>query len=140
MNTRCANPLGKERHKVEKENGELKPKSLVIISDNPNHDTFAVHQYQEIVIEYLEQHFELIPKIIYTSDGASQHSQNKSNFANILRHEEDFEIPAEWLYHATAHGEGACDGIGANLKRGAKRAILERTSQHHILTAQASYE
>ncbi|KAJ8665953.1 hypothetical protein QAD02_007615 [Eretmocerus hayati] len=73
-------------------------------------------------------------------DGASQHFKNKSNFANIVKHEEDFGILAECHYRATAHGEGACDGIGANLKRGAKRASLQRTSQNHILTAQALYE
>ncbi|KAJ8672125.1 hypothetical protein QAD02_003384 [Eretmocerus hayati] len=122
------------------ENGELKHYNLAMIPDNLNHDTFAVHQFQEIIIEYLKQHFELISKIIYVSDEHSHHSEDGSNFANILKHEEDFGIPARWHHHATAHGKRTCDGIGANLKRGAKRASLQRTSQNHILTAQALYE
>ncbi|KAJ8672060.1 hypothetical protein QAD02_003319 [Eretmocerus hayati] len=35
---------------------------------------------------------------------------------------------------------GACDGIGANLKRGAKQASLQYSSQHHILTPQSLFE
>ncbi|KAJ8943495.1 hypothetical protein NQ318_016275 [Aromia moschata] len=31
---------------------------------------------------------------------------------NLLYHEEDFGIKAEWNFFATAHGKGACDGIG----------------------------
>ncbi|KAJ8673002.1 hypothetical protein QAD02_004263 [Eretmocerus hayati] len=37
-------------------------------------------------------------------------------------------------------GKGACDGIGANLKRGAKQASLQCSSQHHILTPQSLFE
>ena len=50
--------------------------------------------------------------------------KNKSNFQNLLFHEKDFPkgVTAEWNFHATAHGKGACDGIGANLKGSAKRA------------------
>ncbi|KAJ8685193.1 hypothetical protein QAD02_020986 [Eretmocerus hayati] len=84
-------------------------------------------------------HYEFID-FLCDSDGAGQHFKNGSNFANTLKREEDARILAEWHYHATAHGRGSCDGIGAYLNRGAKRATLQRTSQNHILTAQALYE
>ena len=38
--------------------------------------------------------------------------RSKSSFANSHAHEEDFDIPAEWHFHGTAHSKGACDGIG----------------------------
>ena len=38
-----------------------------------------------------------------------------------------------------AHRKGACDDIGANLKRGAKRASLQVSSSNHILTPEELY-
>ncbi|KAJ8675721.1 hypothetical protein QAD02_011507 [Eretmocerus hayati] len=122
------------------ENGELKHKSLAIISDNLAHDTYSVYQYQKIIIEYLRENFELVMKIFYVTDEASRHFKNKSNFANLVAHTKDFGVVAEWHFHATAHGKGACDGIGANLKRGAKQASSQCSSQHHILTPQSLFE
>uniref|UniRef100_A0ABD2WEB3 Uncharacterized protein n=1 Tax=Trichogramma kaykai TaxID=54128 RepID=A0ABD2WEB3_9HYME len=114
-----------------KEKNEEKHKSLAIISDNLAHDTVAVYVYQKIIIEYLKNSFE--PKrIFYFIDGAAQHFKNKNNFQNLLHHKEDFGIPAEWHFSATAHGKGACDGIGANIKRGARRASLQLISKNHI--------
>ncbi|KAJ8677797.1 hypothetical protein QAD02_013584 [Eretmocerus hayati] len=121
-------------------NGELKHRSLAIISDNLAHDTYSVHQYQKIIIEYLKKNFELVTNIFYVTDGASQHFKNKSNFTYLVAHEKDFGVVAEWHFHATAHGKGACDGVGANLKRGAKQATLQCSSQHHILTLQSLFK
>ncbi|KAJ8667533.1 hypothetical protein QAD02_009196 [Eretmocerus hayati] len=122
------------------ENGELKHRSLAIISDNLAHDTYSVYQYQKIIIEYWKKNFEVVTKIFYVTGGASQHFKNKSNFANLVAHEKDFGVVAEWHFHATAHGKGACDGIGANLKIGAKQASLQCSSQHYMLTPQSLFE
>ena len=74
------------------------------------------------------------------TDGAGQHFKNKGGFANLQVHEEDFDIPAEFHFHGTAHGKGACDGIGANIKRFAARSSLQRSSKHHILTPQVLFQ
>lgn len=121
-----------------KDNNELKHLSIAIISDNLNHDTVSVYEYQKIIISHLKTLF-TVKKIYYLTDGAGQHFKNKSNFQNLLYHEKDFGIPAEWIFHATAHGKNACDGIGANLKRGAKRASLQLSSNQRILTPQDLY-
>lgn len=115
------------------ENNELKHKSLAIISDNLCHDTIAVYVYQKIIIDYLKKDFDP-KKIYYVSDGAAQHFKNKTSFHLLLLHEKNFGMPAEWHFHATAHGKGACDGKGANLKRGARRSSLQLSSGNHILT------
>lgn len=122
-----------------KEKDEIKHKSIAILSDNLKHDTTAVYQYQTLIIEYMKTHFKP-KKIYYFSDGAPQHFKNKYNFTNLLYHKDDFGIFAEWHFHATAHEKGPCDGIGRNLKRLARKASLQRSSQNSILTAAALFE
>ena len=71
-----------------KNGGELKHRSIAIISDNLAHDTVAVHEYRKIIINYLKNNFDP-KKIYYFTDGARQHFKNKSNFANLQAQEED---------------------------------------------------
>lgn len=66
------------------------------------------------------------------SDGAITQYKNKNNLINLSHHEEDFNIAAEWHFHATSHGKGACDGVGGTFKRGAYRYSLTRDQfKHH---------
>lgn len=125
-------------YKVDNED-DLQHDSIAIISDSLNHDTVAVYEFQKIIVKYLSEH-DVRKKIIYFTDGASQHFKNKHNFTNLMYHEKDFNIPAEWHFHATAHGKGPCDGIGGNLKRLAARASLQASSQNQILTPEALYQ
>lgn len=97
-----------------------------------------MYRYQKIIIDYLKKEFNP-KKVYYVSDGAAQHFKNKTNFHLFLNHEQEFGFPAEWHFHATAHGKGACDGIGANLKRGARRSSLQLSSGNHILTPEDLY-
>lgn len=59
---------------------------------------------------------------------------------NLMHHAEDFGIEAEWFCHATAHGKGACDGVGAIVKREATRASLQAQPSEAILTSQGLYK
>lgn len=108
------------------------------MSDNLKHDTVAVYAYQKLLVEYLKKTFKL-SKMIYFTDGATQHFKNKFNFQNLLHHEKDFGVPAEWHFHATAHGKGPCDGIGGNLKRLARLASLKASSKEQILNCNSFY-
>ncbi|KAG8233374.1 hypothetical protein J437_LFUL005836 [Ladona fulva] len=96
--------------------GKVTCKSFVCISECVKDDTVAVHLFQN-------------------SDGAPTHYKNLKNFINICHHEEDFHIPAEWHFFATAQGKGPCDGVGGTLKRLATRASLQHLREDHILTA-----
>ena len=60
-----------------------------------------------------------------------------SYFVNVLNHENNFGVPAEWHFLATSHGKGPYDGIGGTIKRLAARARLQRTL---ILTPREFYE
>lgn len=115
-------------------------KSIVVFSDNLSHDTIAVYCIQKIIINYLQNSFDCVKKVIYFTDGAAQHFKNKYNFQNLIHHYEDFSVEVEWHFHATAHGKNACDGIGASVKSNARRASLRKISDNYILTPQNLYE
>lgn len=117
---------------------EVKHRSILILSDCLSHDTAAVYVSQKIIMQQIRKDCN-VQKIIYFTDGAKQHYKNCFNMANLMHHEDDFGVKAEWHFHATAHGEGACDGVGAALKRGATRASLQVSATHTILTPKALF-
>lgn len=122
-----------------KEGPVVKHKSFIFLSESLKHDTSAVYAIQTLFIPEIQRNVKKVNKIIYTSDGAKQHFKNKFQIANLIQHKEDFSIDAEWHYSATAHGKGACDGIGATFKREAYRASLTAKPQNAILTPQKLY-
>ena len=99
--------------RVEFQTCQQTDRSLAMLSDSLTHDTIAVYEFQKIITHYLKEDFQP-RKMIYFTDGAAQHFTNKYNFINLLHHEMDFGIPAEWHFYVTAHGKGRCDGIGGN--------------------------
>ncbi|XP_044594854.1 uncharacterized protein LOC123272219 [Cotesia glomerata] len=123
-----------------KVNNKLEHKSLVIISDSNKHDAVVVHVFIEIITDYVKSLPERCNKIYYFSDGAPQQFKNFKNFVNLYYHEDDFDIPAEWHFFATAHGKGPCDGIGGILKRLAARASLQLAVDKQITTPEELFE
>lgn len=120
---------------------ELKHSSLVLLSDCTTHDTAAVYIMQTTLIPVIKEVHPKVKKIIYVTDGAKQHYKNRFQMMNLMHHEEDFDLKGEWHFQATAHGKGACDGIGATLKREATRACLQaKSTKEAILTSQDLYE
>lgn len=118
---------------------KIEHKSFIFLSDCTQHDTSAVYTVQRLLIPELKKLLQ-VEKIIYFSDGAKQHFKNRYQIKNLMNHEKDFGITAEWHYHATAHGKNACDGIGATFKREAARASLFVKSVDAILTAARLYD
>jgi hypothetical protein len=43
---------------------------------------------------------------------------------NLIHHKQDFGIDASWVFSASGHGKGPCDGIGATVKSTATRSCL----------------
>ena len=119
--------------------------SYVVISESLHHDTTAVFLYQKCFIKFLKaflatSSFRQLCKVIYFSDGAGSQYKNRKNFTNLCHHEEDFGIPAEWHFTATAHGKGACDGIGGTVKRLAARASLQKPFNDQIMTPRQLFD
>lgn len=123
-------------------NEGLQHKSFVIISENLQHNTVAVHLFQKKLISRLFEFFgsEVIKKMIYFTGGASAQYKNKSNFINLTHHFDDFNVEVEWHFFPTSHGKSPCDGIGGTVKRCAARASLQRPNENHILTPRQLFE
>ena len=77
---------------------------------------------------------------VYFSDGAVSQYKNKKNFLNLVNHNDDFGMPAEWHFFATSHGKGPCDKLGGTVKRLAAMASLQKTQNDQIQTPQQLYD
>ena len=84
--------------------------------------------------------FPEIQKIIYFNDGSAAQYKNLKNFTNLIHHENDFVIKAEWNFFATSHGKNAYDGVGGTIKRLAARASLQRAVYNQILMSKQPSE
>lgn len=115
--------------------GELCHENVVIISDCLSHDSVAVYICNSILTEHIKKHHD-VEKIIYISDGAKQQFKNRFNIKNLMKHNSDFGLKAEWHFHVTAHGKGPHDGLGAAVKIKARRASLQASPVNSILTAE----
>jgi len=123
-----------------KENNIQQHINFVVFSEYINHDATGVHLYNSKMIDFLKTKFGAhnVKKLYYFSDGAGSQYKNKFNFVNLLNHQKDFGIQAEWHFFATAHGKGACDGIGGCIKRHAYRASLQNNTK--ITTTRELFE
>ena len=117
-----------------KEDSELKHESCVFLANSLKHDTSSVYTIQNLSIPEIKRKVKKLKKIIYVTDGAKQHFKNRFQIANLLHHEKDFGIEAEWHFCATAHGKSCYDGLGAIFKREAYRASLKAKPKDAILT------
>ena len=86
-----------------------------MISNDLNHKTEAVACFQTKLITYLKDKHPNVEQIHYFSDGSGEQFKNCKNFANIIRHEQDYGLKCKWNFFATAHGKGAVDGVGAGI-------------------------
>lgn len=118
---------------------ELKHKSIVLLSNSTTHDTAAVNVMQQTIMPEIRVICPQVRKIIYVTDGAKQHFKNRFQMHNLMHHIQDYGIEAEWHFHATAHGKGACDGLGAAVKREATRASLQADSNAAILDVETLF-
>ena len=122
------------------DNGQLHHTCFVVVSENTDHNTIAVHLFQKKLIEFLSITFRKPKKIFYFSDGCAAQYKNRKNFINLCHHAEDFNVLAEWHFFATSHGKTAADSVAGTLKRMAAKASLQRPNEDQILNAKKLYE
>lgn len=116
-----------------KDGDEVKCLSFCALSDCLKHDTVAVHAFLNSLLQILKENFPQLRKIKYFSDGAASQYKNCKNLINLVYHDTDFAISAEWHFFATSHGKSPCDGIGGTVKRLVARASLQATTSNQIL-------
>eukprot|EP00731_Ephydatia_muelleri_P033645 Em0034g27a len=119
--------------------GVLQSLNFVVISNCLVHDSVAVHLFVRKLLEFLTAKI-VVEKVYYFSDGAASQYKNRKNFVNLAFHMEDFKLPAEWHFFATAHGKGPYDGLGGTVKRGAATASLQRPLEDQIQSPMQLYE
>lgn len=104
---------------------KIVPYSMCVFSDSLNHDSTTVNSFLDLVISYVKSIVPQVDVIKYFTDGSASKYKNYKNFANLLHHEEDFGMRAEWNFFATSHGKGPCDGMDGAIKRLAYRYSLQ---------------
>ena len=117
-----------------KEEGEVRPYSFCVLSDDLNHDASFVYETQASLTQIIRENHPDLKHIKYFSDGCAGQYKNYKNFMNLCHHLRDFGLSAEWVFHATSHGKTACDGVGGTVKRLTARASLQRPVNDQILT------
>ncbi|XP_060780327.1 uncharacterized protein LOC132888272 [Neoarius graeffei] len=91
--------------------GNLVSISLCVISECLKHDTTTVHAFIGKVLAHLKQTLPHLKKVLYFSDGAASQYKNYKNFSNLLHHQNDFNLEAEWHFFATSHRKSPCDEV-----------------------------
>ena len=119
---------------------EVKHQSFLIISDTHLHDTYSFHVFRCKVLEQLKEKYPHFKKISYFSDGCSGQYKNFKNFALLCRHNEEFNLEANWHFFATSHGKNACDSICGVVKKQARMYSLKNAYGKQIQTPWDLYE
>jgi hypothetical protein len=65
--------------------------NLVMVSDCLKHDSILLHTFQQHLMKFIQNTFELpLKKMVYFSDRSAAQYKNRRNFLNITCHNEDF--------------------------------------------------
>ena len=114
--------------------------SICVVSDCMQHDSITVHAFITVVLNHLKTILPYLKQVNYFSDGAASQYKNFKNLSNLVFHEQDHGLRAEWHFFATSHGKSPCDGIGGTVKRLVARASLHAATTNHILTAHQLFQ
>lgn len=107
--------------------GAIKNQSFCTVSDNADHQAFAVWAHLEPVLIELSSKFPKVDTLHFFSDGPSSQYKNRFNLYFLMT-----KIPiffnnisnVTWNYSESGHGKGPMDGVGGTLKRKADAIVL----------------
>lgn len=105
-----------------------KTSSVAVISDDRGHDSAHALLAMSKIIQKLQTQAQ---KITIISDGAPSHFKNRYQLFELTKS----PVPIEWVFSATGHGKGPCDGIGGLLKHHATKHNLSSPSTAAIQNA-----
>ena len=114
--------------------GTLYCESYCDISDYLKHNQTAVHCFLSKLLPTICSKHPHLQNIKYFSDGAISQYKNYKSLVNLMFHEHDHQLKAEYHFFATSHGQSPCYGISGTIKREAALASLQATVKGHILT------
>ena len=89
--------------------------NFAVISDDLLHDTAHAHLAMMTIESFTATlHGRIFQSITYVSDGAASHFKNRFQLYELKTISSDTE--RKWIFTATSHGKGPCDGIGGLVK------------------------
>ena len=97
----------------------------VLCSNDLTHDKNTIFFYNSYIINDLKSKDLIFDMVHYWSDGPSSQFKNQHNFTNLLLHQKDHGMPADWNFFATSHGKGENDGAGGDVKNAVWRKVLQ---------------
>ena len=120
--------------------GKLAHKSYACISDLKTHDTIMMHSFLKHYEHYITNKFPFLRKVFYFKDGSASQHKNFKNLTNLIFHQNNFHIQAEWTFFATTPRKNACDRVGGTIKRLAAHASLQCPFSNQILTPKQLFD
>lgn len=100
-----------------KKGGQNHKKNFAFISEVVEHNSKFVRAVQMQLIQEVKTLTPGLSKMYYATDGAASQYKNKTKIYYLSTHYKKFGVHGVWLFHATSHGKGPCDGIGGTTKR-----------------------
>ena len=102
--------------------------SMVLLSDNNDHEKTTVVPYTAYVFNYIKEHFEdNVHDIEIWTDGPSSQFRNKYIFEFIgITLPQLIAYNVFWNYSATSHGKVAVDVVGGTIKWVVTQALVTR--------------
>jgi len=112
-----------------KDNGELKHKSYVVVSDELTHSSSTVCAFLDKIMPELKTLKPELKCVHYWTDSPSSQYRNRYIFHVVANHDTLYGMSARWNYFEVGHGKGPCDGLGGTAKRMADMAIRQGHTQ-----------
>lgn len=99
-----------------KDDGTLNRESAVMLSDDINHDTYAVSHFRRRLIEHLRTQGILVSLLIEWCDGAPSQYKNASAFLDLLDASNRLDVSIIRCFYGSEHGKGESDGESGVVK------------------------
>lgn len=104
--------------------GEGTGQGYAFISDELEHNKYAVFTFFDRLFLELQQSNPNLKELAFFSDGAASQFKQRFLFVNLSLMEQDYGLKVSWHFFATSHGKGVVDGIGGTLKRAVWRESM----------------
>ena len=102
---------------------------IIILSNDLKHDAHAVHRFQQVAYEHLQQRRGVdIQTVIEFSDGAFSQFKSKTPFRDLSESVGDFGFQIQRNFFGSRHGKNDSDGAAGVIKRLVKRAVLSEAT------------
>ena len=97
----------------------------ILCSDDLTHDKNIIFFYNSYIINDLKSKGLIFDMVHYWFDRPSSQFKNQYNFTNLLLHQKDHGMPADWNFFATSYGKGENYSAGGDVKNAVYRKVLQ---------------